>query len=175
MSQREYAEDTVFWSLKSAKQFSARRRTMNLFLANATSGTPSSYTWIDNTEKVWSELHNVLEAQNPSSIAVNVHEQIAFSSGLHAGELEMILDRLGSHWKKRLIVEPMLGVEFIATQPKERIHWYRKLQETAWAMISEAFSENVIVPGRTTTEVWLISQTHFFHWLIISGYSMVVT
>jgi hypothetical protein len=45
MTQREYAEDTVFWSLKSAKQFSARRRTLQLFLAKPRPGTSFSYTW----------------------------------------------------------------------------------------------------------------------------------
>jgi len=49
---------------------------------------------------------------------------------------------------------PMLGVEFVATQPESKLEWYRKLQETAWAMISEAFSERVITPGKTSTEVW---------------------
>jgi hypothetical protein len=45
MTQLEYAEDTVFWSLKSAKQFSARRRTLQLFLANPKPGTSFSYSW----------------------------------------------------------------------------------------------------------------------------------
>lgn len=153
MSQREYAEDTVFWSLKSAKQFSARRRTTMLFLANPANGAPSSYTWIDNTPTVWSELLEVLEAQNPASIAINAHSEIAFSGGLHAGELERIVENLGSKWKKRFVTHPMLAVEFVATKVEGQLEWYRKLQSTAWAMISEAFSEQVITPGTTTTDV----------------------
>jgi hypothetical protein len=46
----------------------------------------------------------------------------------------------------------MLGVEYIGTQISARLPWYRKLQETAWAIISEAFSSSVITPGETTTE-----------------------
>lgn len=153
MSQKEYAEDTVFWSLKQATQFSARRRTIDLFIANATAGTPSSYTWIDNTPSVWDELIAVLDKQNPESIAINVDPQIAFSAGLHAGELDNILNTFPLEWKKKLVTVPMLGVEFIGTMPKSRIGWYKKMQETAWAMISEAFSEKVITPGKTTTEV----------------------
>jgi hypothetical protein len=34
-----------------------------------------------------------------------------------------------------------------------QLEWYKKLQETTWAMISEAFSEKVITPGETSTEV----------------------
>lgn len=152
MSQKEYAEDTAFWSLKSATQFSARRRTIQLFLANVTDGSPSSYTWIDNTPDVWPDVRKVLETQNPTSIAINVDQDIAFSAGLHVGELNNILTELSS-WKEKLVSIPMLAVEYIGTMPTAQLGWYKKLQETSWAMISEAFSENVITPGVTTTTV----------------------
>jgi len=149
MSQREYAEDTAFWSLKSAEQFSARRRTVQLFLANA---SEHSYTWIDNTPAVWDELKKVLESNNPKSIVVNDSPDIAFSGGLHSGEKDNFINYLGPKWSEKLISVPMLAVEFIATMPPGQLGWYRRLQETAWAIISEGFSEAVIVPGKTTTE-----------------------
>jgi len=153
MSQKEYAEDTVFWSQKSAKQFSARRRTTKLFLAEPTLGG-TYHSWVDNTPAVWKNLVEVLEAGTVSSIAVNVDADIAFSSGLHAGEYALIVQQLGPEWSEKLVNVPMLGVEFVATQPESKLEWYRKLQETAWAMISGAFSERVITPGKTSTEVW---------------------
>jgi hypothetical protein len=161
MSQREYAEDTVFWSLKRATQFSARRRTVDLFIATAIDETSSSYKWIDNTPKVWSELRSVLESQNISSIAINADTDVSFSSGLHVGELELIINKLGPEWADKFVVEPMIGVEFIGTMVPDRLAWYRRLQETAWAIISEAFSESVIEPGVTTTDVSL-HQSRFF-------------
>ncbi|KAK3384823.1 hypothetical protein B0H63DRAFT_448928 [Podospora didyma] len=172
VSQREYAEETVFWSLKSARQFSARRRTTMLFLASDNDTTASSYTWVDNTPKLWDELIHILDARRPRSIAVDVDPQIAFSSGLHAGELKAILAELGEHWIKRLVSKPLVAIEYIATQPKSRAAWYRRLQSTAWAMITEAFSERVITPGVTTTadvEWWLreriqeMNYTTWFH------------
>jgi hypothetical protein len=153
MSQKEYAEDTVFWSLKRATQFSARRRTTQLFFANATDPIKPAYVWIDNTPEVWESLLDVLEAQNPATIAVNVDSEVAFSSGLHAGELVEIHGKLGKKWSEKLVSEPMIAVEYIGTMVKDRLPWYRKLQETAWAIISEGFSEKVIAPGETTTEV----------------------
>lgn len=153
MTQREYAEDTVFWSLKRATQFSARRRTVDLFLVNAADGTSYAYKWIDNTPKVWSELLSVLESQNISSIAINADTDVSFSSGLHVGELDLIINELGPEWAEKFVVEPMLAVEFIGTMVPDRLAWYRKLQETAWAIISEAFSESVIEPGVTATDV----------------------
>ncbi|KAH8885801.1 xaa-Pro aminopeptidase family enzyme [Thozetella sp. PMI_491] len=169
VSQREYAEETVFWSLKSARQFSARRRSTLLFFANA-SGDASSYTWIDNTPKLWTELRAILEKEQPKTIVVDTHPQIAFSSGLHAGELDAIKEGLGPEWASRFTSEPLVAVEYIATQLPDRAAWYRRLQSTAWAMISEAFSERVITPGRTTTsdvEWWLrekIQQMNYTTW-----------
>ncbi|TVY27269.1 hypothetical protein LHYA1_G003401 [Lachnellula hyalina] len=172
MSQKEYAEDTVFWSLKSATQFSARRRTVDLFLANTVEDASFSYNWIDNTPEVWSELRSVLEAHNVSSIAVNADTDVAFSSGLHVGEFGKIVQELGPEWEKKLVVEPMVGVEFIGTMVPGRLEWYRRLQETAWAIITEAFSEAVIEPGITTTDDvrwWMrdkIQQLNYTTWFM---------
>ncbi|CAG8950756.1 hypothetical protein HYFRA_00002969 [Hymenoscyphus fraxineus] len=170
MTQKEYAEDTVFWSLKSATQFSARRRTVDLFIANASPGTKSSYNWIDNTNEVWTELLDILESQNVSRIAINADEGSAFSSGLHVGELEVLRNKLGEGWAEKFVVERMVAVEFVATMVEGRLEWYRKLQETAWAMITEGFSSSVIEPGKTTTtdvEWWLrekILQMNYTTW-----------
>ncbi|KAL9109759.1 MAG: hypothetical protein Q9227_005628 [Pyrenula ochraceoflavens] len=164
--EREYAEETVFWSLKSAQQFSARRRTTKLFLANDNQTTtttttdedddgnesPWSYTWIDNTDTLWQSLLQVLEKHDPKSIVVNDHPEIAFASGLHAGEAGQMSRKLGRKWVERFVSKPMVAVEFIATMPEAQLERYRKLQETAWAMIAEGFSERVITPGVTTTE-----------------------
>ena len=61
----------------------------------------------------------------------------------------------------------MVAVEYIGTMVKGRLEWYRRLQETAWAMITEAFSERVIEPGVSSTEVC------FFD-LVISGGSAIL-
>jgi hypothetical protein len=59
---------------------------------------------------------------------------------------------VGPRWSGRLVTRPALAVEYIGTQIEARLGWYRKMQETAWAIIAEAFSEKVITPGETTTE-----------------------
>ncbi|CAK7240236.1 MAG: hypothetical protein STHCBS139747_001674 [Sporothrix thermara] len=179
MSQREYVEDTVFWSLKAATQFSARRRTTILYVAGNASApravaetarthvltdessgrTATEFYWIDNTPALWSELRAVLAAADPARIAINAAEDLAFSSGMHAGELAAVRRELGAPWVARLVDDvPQLAVEFVATMVPSRLAWFRRLQETAWAVISEAFSARVVVPGKTTTadvEWWM--------------------
>ncbi|KAK8023523.1 xaa-Pro aminopeptidase family enzyme [Apiospora rasikravindrae] len=141
ISQREYAEDTVFWALKEATMFSARRRTTQLFLANATAEGSYSYTWVDNTDLVWKELKAILDTHQPSKLALNTAAELAFASGLHAGERDAIADALGSEWADRFVLEPMLAVEVVATMVPSRLPWYRKMMETAWAIIEQGFSD----------------------------------
>lgn len=157
VTQREYAEDTVFWSYKSATTFSARRRTLSLFHTNSSSlaGKPNPLTWIDNTPQVWSDLRSTLEAFDPQSIALNIHSYIAFADGLHAGELELLSSQLGPKWMERTIRKPILAVEFIATRVPEQLSVYKDMQETVWAMVAEGFSSKIITPGKTTTDVRL--------------------
>lgn len=140
-------------SLKPAQAFSARRRTTSVFFANPVNDTASSYTWIDNTPDLWASLHSVLEQNKPAKIAINVDPDVAFSSGLHAGEYFELTTQLGPTWKDRMVSVPEVAVEYVATMPEAQIGWYRRLMETAWAMIDEAFSERVITPGETSTDV----------------------
>lgn len=176
ISQREYAEDTVFWALKEHTQFSARRRTTQLIFANATGDSPSTYEWIDNTPLVWSELKAVLAERQPRTVALNTHSELAFSGGLHAGELDAIEAALGEEWADRFILEPMIAVEVVATMVDSRLGWYRKLMETAWAIIEEAFSSKHIKPGETTTldlEWWMrerIQSLNYTTWFQPSVY-----
>lgn len=161
MSQHEHTEDTIFWSLKAFTQFSARRRTVDLFLSSPLPSDPmkkTHYSWIDNTPKLWDELSRVLEEQDPKTIVVNVDADIAFSAGLHVGEMEEMKKRLGKKWTGRFVREPMVGVEFVGWMGegevgKGKVGRYKGLMETAWACIGEGFSEKVITPGVTTTEV----------------------
>jgi hypothetical protein len=121
---------------------------------------------------VWAELRDVLEAAQPRSIALNTHEELAFAGGLHAGERDAIAAALGGKWAERFVLEPMLGVEVVATMVPGRLGWYRRLMETAWAIIEEGFSERIIKPGETTAwdiEWWMrekiqvLNYTTWFH------------
>ncbi|OIW28167.1 hypothetical protein CONLIGDRAFT_662808 [Coniochaeta ligniaria NRRL 30616] len=172
ISQREYTEDIVFWSLKKATQFSARRQTTDLFLADPKS-TEAHHAWISNTadQDLWPELRAILDSEQPETIAINADTGVSFASGLHAGELEAVREGLGEKWSEKLVsVPPMLPIEVIGTMVESKGLWYWKLMSTAWAMISEAFSERVIEPGVTTTtdvEWWLrekLQQMNYTTW-----------
>ncbi|KAF9464889.1 peptidase M24, structural domain-containing protein [Collybia nuda] len=154
MSQREHAEDTIWWSIKNATDFGAHRRTILMFHRNTASlkGQPNPLIWIDNTGDVWPELRSILKAYDPNTIVLNTDRDIAFGSGLHVGELAVLEEQLGKQWMSRVTNEPHLSIEFVATRVDGQLHYYRKLQEIVWAMLEEGFSHRVIKPGLTTTE-----------------------
>ncbi|KIJ56980.1 hypothetical protein M422DRAFT_40543 [Sphaerobolus stellatus SS14] len=152
MSQREYAEDTVFWSVKPAVSFAARRRTVYLFHTNTTSAVPNPIVWIDNTPSVWSSLRDTLTSLNPTAIALNIDPDFAFADGLHAGELERIKEQLGEEWMKKTVRRPMLAIEFVARRIDEQLEYYKMLMGMAWRMVNEAFSERTVEVGVTTAE-----------------------
>jgi hypothetical protein len=91
----------------------------------------------------------------------------------------MVVDfqaNLGPKWSSRLDSERMIPVEISATRVggAEQLGYYRNMQvrrdsslsctefrlmsscifqESVWAMIEEGFSDKVITPGETTTQV----------------------
>jgi len=132
---------------------------------------------IDNTPVIYSELDTILATQNPSTIAINVDPDISFSSGLHSGELSSLSSHLGREWTAKFVSVPMVAVELVASKVPTQLEWYRKLQGTAWAMIEEAFSERVITPGKTTTEVLAFSilSLLLLHFLFISIYYELIS
>jgi hypothetical protein len=113
-----------------------------------------SFTFVDNTPAIWSTLRSILHTQNISSLQLNQDPEIVFGGGLHLGEAKNLYHALDYEWiLPRIVSNPMLGVEYVARRVQGQLDWYKKLQETAWAMVSEAFSEKVVVSGVTTTHV----------------------
>ena len=155
MSQREYAEDTIWWSIKDATTHAPHRRTVVLFHTNTSAlrGRPNPLTWVDNTGQVWPELRAVLRDFDPRRIALNTDRNIAFGGGLHVGELEVLKEELGEEWMAKTVNEPMLGIEFVAKRTPGQITYYKLIMETIWAMLEEGFSERTIVVNVTTTVV----------------------
>jgi len=176
LSMREYAEDPVFWAIKSPTTFAARRRSVYVFYdrgagqglerlalgGGSQGGIFQAYTSTrpSNRERPaelvgdeqWMLLRELVEDRDPRAIAVNIDADWAFADGLGAGEWEALQEALGSEYLPRVRRVPRLAVEFIAHRIPEMMPAYRAREETVHAIISQAFSNAVITPGVTTTE-----------------------
>ncbi|MCU0452336.1 MAG: aminopeptidase P family protein [Bacteroidetes bacterium] len=178
---REYNEDPVFSSLVAPTTFAARRRTIFVFfdrgadkgierLALGGSSQGGVYEALRDTTRVnaelwgraqWDLLRRVIEARDPSTIAVNISHTHAFSDGLSAGEWEQLQESLGERYRSRVVRKDRLALDLIALRIEEMEPVYRGLMQTAHQIIATAFSSAVITPGKTTTDdvVWWMRQT----------------
>jgi len=183
LSMREYAEDPVFWSITSPTTFAARRRSIyvitrrddgtleRLALGGTSQGgvfeafrstrpAPTEDTGELVGDEQWNLLRELVEDRDPGNIVLNIDPVWAFSDGLHAGEAEALIGALGDEYASRVRREPRLAMNYIALRLPEMMPRYRKIEETVHAIISEAFSNAVITPGKTTTDdvVWWMRQ-----------------
>jgi len=177
---REYNEDPAFFSLVSPTVFAARRRTIFIFfdrgkeqgverLALGGGSNGGLYTVyrdpeVENREIYgegqWTLLKRLIVQRNPSTIAIDISETHAFSDGLSAGEREKLHSVLGPEYLKRVVRAENLPLEYIETRLPEMLPVYRQMMETVHWLISRAFSNEVITPGKTTNEdvVWWLRQ-----------------
>ena len=174
---REYNEDPVFWSLVSATTFAARRRTIYVFHDRgpeqgverlALGGTSQGGLYeavfardtIDPTigrrpelvgKGQWDLLRRVVEERDPETIAVDISHTHAFSDGLSAGEWEQLQAALPPPYLGRVKQAENLPLDYQAIRAPAMLPVYRRMMEVVWAIIDTAFSNAVIVPGKTTT------------------------
>lgn len=170
---REYNEDPVMLSLLPATMLSARRRTILLFTLKKDGSLErlvlSRYNiegyyeaaWNPEREEQYACLARLVKERDPKCIGVNVSENFALSDGLTHTEYLLMQKALGSEYMRRIKSAESLAVRWLETRIKPEIDAYPGIVEIAHAIIREAFSNNVIHPGITTTDdvVWWMRQT----------------
>lgn len=177
---REYNEDPAFFSLVSPTTFAARRRTIYLFhdrgegkgverLALGGTSQGGLYTVYRDPESEkreiygegqWATLRKLLDDRKPATIALNISHNHAFSDGLSSGEREKLETTLGPEHLKRVVRAENLALEYISLRLPEMLPQYRHMMEHVHWLISRAFSNEVITPGKTTNAdvVWWLRQ-----------------
>jgi Xaa-Pro aminopeptidase len=177
---REYNEDPVFFSLVSPTMFAARRRTIYVFfdrgeekgverLALGGGSQGGLYTVyrdpeVENREIYgegqWTLLRKLIEERKPATIGVNISHTHAFSDGLSAGEREKLESVLPQEYLKRLVRAENLALEYVSIRLPEMMPIYKQMMAIVHSLITRAFSNEVITPGKTTNEdvVWWLRQ-----------------
>jgi Xaa-Pro aminopeptidase len=177
---REYNEDPVFYSLVSPTMFAARRRTIYVFFDRGEAGGVERlalgggsqgglYTVyrdpeVENREIYgegqWVLLKKLIEERKPATIAINVSHTHAFADGLSASERDKLESTLAPEYLKRLVRAENLALEYISIRLPEMLPIYKQMMEVVHSLIRRAFSNEVIMPGKTTNEdvVWWLRQ-----------------
>ncbi|MEO8359666.1 MAG: M24 family metallopeptidase [Vicinamibacteria bacterium] len=174
---REYNEDPVFRSLISPSVMNARRRTILVFFDRGgdngierlalgggdNGGLYEMYRDPDNAgreimgDSQWQTLRKIIDQRNPTTIGINISQTHAFSDGLSAGEHEQLMAAIGP-WSSKIVRAENLPLEYISIRLPEMEPYYVAMMKTVHALIARAFSNEVITPGKTTSqdvEWWL--------------------
>jgi Xaa-Pro aminopeptidase len=169
---REYNEDPVFASMSPITYFSSRRRTILVFV-NPGGGKPVErysigrfdydriYTQIPTGNDVQYEgLRKFVEERQPKVIGINESDAWNHADGITANEKRRLIEALGPDLSSRIKSAEMLSVGWLEVKIPEELEAYRHVMKVAHKIIREAFSNQVITPGKTTNEdvVWWMRQ-----------------
>ena len=172
---REYNEDPVLKTMLPATWLNARRRTMILFYRNKKQNTIERIAvarydigksiksaWNKEQEpNQWKALSDIITKRNPTKIGINYSKHFALADGLVKTDYEELVKNLPDSLVSKLVSAEKLAIAWLETRTAKEIKLFKKLVKTTHDIIDDAFSEKVIIPGKTTTEdiVWFMRQT----------------
>jgi Xaa-Pro aminopeptidase len=169
---REYNDDPVFRSMAPLTTYSSRRRTILAFYdRGGAAGVERvsigrfDYDGLFTVLKTendgqWEGLRAFIEARDPKVIGINTSDAWNHADGLSANEKGRLVEAIGPKYAQRLKSAEMLAVGWLETKLPEETDSYRHVMRVAHQVIREAFSNQVVVPGVTTSEdvVWWMRQ-----------------
>ena len=108
----------------------------------------------------WQALRELLQSKNPQRIGINQSENFGHADGMVATELATLQQKLGSELSTKIVSAEKLAVGWLETRSALELEQYPQLTQMGHQLIRRAFSNEVITPGKTTTEdvVWWLRQ-----------------
>lgn len=171
---REYFEEPVVATMLDAASLHARRRTILIFF-DPGGGRPierltvSRYglgglfkpAWEPEKQPdQWKQVADLVAARNPAKIAINTSSVSAFADGMTLSQYNDMQAALAPQFRKRIVSGEALAIGWLETRTPMEMAAYPGIVRIAHAVIGEAFSRQVITPGKTTSDdvVWWYRQ-----------------
>ena len=171
---REYNEDPVLKTMLPAEWLNARRRTILVFYRNQAKQqieklAVARYDFGDNVKAAWDTqkfpeqwdaLIELIQQRNPKKIGINTSSHFAHADGLDHTEYQELMQHLPQAMKSKIVSAEALAIRWLETRTERDMQFYPQLINATHKIIEEGFSEQVIVPGITTSEdvVWWFRQ-----------------
>ncbi len=171
---REYNEDPILKTMLPANWLSARRRTILVLfdpgenkpierLAVARYAVDSLFSKSWDKEKQpsqWQSLVQLIEQKQPKKVAINKSKHFALADGITATEYAEFSEALKQQSKIELVSSEKLAVAWLETRSELEMQVYPELIKLGHQVIAEAFSNQVVKPGVTTTDdiVWWLRE-----------------
>lgn len=167
---REYNEDPIIKTLLPPTWLNARRRTILVFnYDNKTnqveSAAISRYNFGENIPSIWNKektpnqfeaLYNYISKKSPNKIGLNYSENFALVDGISKTDFDLFYNSAPEKIQNKVVSAEKLGIRWIETRTEKEKNIYSQLVKITHNIIKEAFSTDVITPGKTTTDdvVW---------------------
>lgn len=171
---REYNEDPVLKTMLPATWLNARRRTILVFYRDEKKNTleklaVARYDFGDNIASAWNPekepdqwnaLIDIIKERDPEKIGLNFSKDFAIADGLVKTDYEAFMEALPEEYENKVVSAEKLAIGWIETRTEKEMEFYDELVEITHQIIAEAFSEKVIIPGKTTSKevVWWMRQ-----------------
>lgn len=161
---REYFEEPVLATMLDARNMHARRRTILVF-HDPGDGKPverltvSRYglaglfgsAWDPAQEPdQWKAVAQIIAVRDPKTIAINTSDVTAFGDGMTLSQYRAMTAVLPEKYQARIVSGETLSVRWLESRTSREIELYPGIVRIAHALISRAFSREVITPGKTT-------------------------
>lgn len=163
---REYFEEPVVATMLDAENMHARRRTILIF-HDPGEGKPverltvSRYglgglfapAWDpDKQPDQWAAVAEIIAARDPKTIAINSSDLYQFADGMTLSQYDKLMSALPPALHERVTSGEGLAIRWLETRNPAEMAIYPSVVRIAHAVIGEAFSRKVIIPGKTTAE-----------------------
>jgi Xaa-Pro aminopeptidase len=171
---REYNEDPILKTMLPANWLSARRRTILVLfdpgegkpierLAVARYAVDSLFRKSWDKEKQpnqWDSLVKLIKKKQPKNVAINKSQHFALADGITATEYEEFSQALAKQSKIELLSSEKLAIAWLETRSEMEMQVYPNLIKLGHQVIAQAFSNQVVKPGVTTTDdvVWWLRE-----------------
>ena len=171
---REYNEDPVLKTMLPSTWLNARRRTILVFyrdqqkkkleklaVARYDVGENIKSSWNKELQPdQWQALFEIIKDRDPKKIGLNMSEYFGIADGLVKTDFDWFTKGLSDHYKKRIVSAEKLAIAWIETRTEKEMAYFESLTKLTHSIIAEAFSNKVIVPGKTSTDdvVWFFRQ-----------------
>lgn len=169
---REYNEDPVLKTMLPSTWLNARRRTIIVFYRNKAENTieklaVARYNFGDNIISAWDKekepnqwkrLVEIIEERKPNTIGLNYSTHFNIADGIDKTDYEEFMTFLPEQYKTKVRSAENLAIGWIETRTEREMVIYNQLVDITHDIIAEAFSEQVITPGITSTtdvEWWM--------------------
>lgn len=167
---REYNEDPVLKTMLPSTWLSARRRTILVLfdpgndqplqryaVARYAVDTLFAKAWDKESQPdQWQRLVDLIAEKSPKKIGINKSEHFALADGMTATEYAEFTAVLPSELSERLVSAEYLAINWLETRTELEMEYYPKLISIGHQIIAQAFSNQVVTPGKTTTNdiIW---------------------